>query len=99
MRLAKEIGLWRSTTSARTAGTRTTSTTATTNRIAGSNAKSGTWASIDIIDINCTTCSQKAFLYEELQTAVFKNFIIIFWLIQSQTQRGACSATLHQGNT
>jgi len=30
---------------------------------------------------------------------MFKHRIIFFWLIQSQSQRGACSATLHQRNT
>lgn len=59
MRLAKKARLWQSTTSARTAGAGTASatTTATTNRITGSNTKAGTWASINIIDTNCTASS------------------------------------------
>ncbi|MDD3813598.1 MAG: hypothetical protein PHZ02_03045 [Desulfocapsaceae bacterium] len=88
-----------SATSARATGAGAASATSTTNRVAGSNAKPRTWASIHIIDTNCTTSSQETFLDEELQTTVVKNFIIIFWLIQSQAQRGACSATLHQGDT
>ena len=87
------------TTSTRTAGTRTASTATTTNRIAGGNAKAGTWAGINVINTNSSTGIQETLFNQELQTAIFKNFVIIFWLIQSQPQRGACSAPLHQGNT
>jgi hypothetical protein len=46
-----------------------------------------------------TAGRHKRFLNKEFQAAILKNFVIAFWLIQSQSQRGTCSATLHQGNT
>jgi len=99
MRLTREIKTRQSTTSARATGARTTATATSANRIAGGDSKSGTRASINIFNTNSATSIQKTFLNEEFQTTVFKNFIIAFWLIQSQPQRGTSSATLHQGYT
>jgi hypothetical protein len=66
--------------------------------VRGSNTESGTWAGIDIFHIDGATTIQKAFFYKKLDTVVLENLIVVLWLIQSQSQRGTGSATLHQGN-
>lgn len=87
-----------SSTIPRTAGTGTASA-ARAYRFNRGDTESGAWSGINIIDGNPATGSEQAFFDQEFQRIVFKNFVAVFWLIQSQSQRGTCSATLHQGHT
>ncbi len=52
----------------------------------GGNGKTGTGASIDKINEDLTAGNQQSFFYQEFEAFLIDNFIIIFWLIQSQSQ-------------
>jgi len=82
---------------ARTAGARWTSTTAT-NGVGRGDAETGAWASINIFNIDGTTGINETFFNKKCQVVLVVNFVVFFWLIQSQSQWGAWSASLHKGN-
>ncbi len=74
----------RSAATAAVAGTATASTTA--DGIAGSDSESGSWSCFDIFHFDGTAGVKQALFNQELETIVVVHFIIIFWLIQSQSQ-------------
>jgi hypothetical protein len=83
-----------------TSGTaRAAAAAASAQRIRRCNTETRPWARIDIFYTDGTTRIQQAFFYKKLQAVVLENLIIVLWLIQSQSQRGTGSTTLHQGNT
>lgn len=61
--------------------------------------ETGTGSGLDEVYLDDSTLIAEIIIQEELNSAMLKGCIIFFWLIQSQSQRGACSATLHQRNT
>jgi hypothetical protein len=73
--------------------------TAATHGIGGTDRKTRTHAGIDKINLYITTGSQQAIVNQEFQTVMIRGRIVFLGLIQSQTQCGPGSATLHQGNT
>ena len=80
-----------------TAGSRAGSTTATAaQRIRGGDGKPGTISGFDEVNFNGTATFLEVFFHQEFQVAFLIHFVAVFWLIQSQTQRWATSATLHQ---
>lgn len=87
--------------SAATTGTARSTAAATplAQRVGGGYAESGSWAGINIFYINGTTAIQQSLFYKKLNAVVLENRVVVFWLIQSQSQRGTGSATLHQGDT
>ncbi|MFA6499914.1 MAG: hypothetical protein WCV64_11360, partial [Desulfurivibrionaceae bacterium] len=54
---------------------------------------------LDEVYLDDSTLIAEVIVQQEFNSAMFKRCIIFLWLIQSQSQRGACSATLHQRNT
>ena len=74
----------------------TAAAASTTNGLGGTDWESGTHAGIDKINFYCSTGVQQIVINQEGQTILFVFRIICFWLIQSQSQRGACSATAHE---
>jgi hypothetical protein len=68
-------------------------------RLGRGDAETGTGPGLDEVYLDDSTLIAEIIVQEELNSAMFKGRIVFFWLIQSQSQRGACSATLHQGNT
>ena len=80
-----------------TAGSGAGSTTATAaQRIGGGDGKPGTVSGFDEVNFDGTATVLEIFVHQEFQAAFLIHFIAVFWLIQSQTQRWATSATLHQ---
>ena len=80
-----------------TAGSRAGSTTATAaQRIGGGDGKPGTVSGFDEIYFNGTATILEFFVHQKFQAVFLIHFITVFWLIQSQAQRWATSATLHQ---
>ena len=80
-----------------TARSRAGSTTATAaQRIGGGDGKPGTVSGFDEVNFNGTATFLEVFFHQEFQVAFLIHFVAVFWLIQSQTQRWATSATLHQ---
>jgi hypothetical protein len=73
--------------------------TAATHGIGGTDRKTRTHAGIDKINLYITTGSQQAIVNQEFQTVMIRGRIVFLGLIQSQTQCGPGSATLHQGDT
>ena len=63
------------------------------------NTETRTWAGVDEIDLDGSAGAEKTFLNQEFQRIILVYVIIFLWLIQSQSQRGPCSATLHKGYT
>jgi hypothetical protein len=82
---------------ARTAGTGA-ATPAPANGVAGGDAKARTGSGIHKINADGAAGVKQTLFHQKFQAAILKNFISVFWLIQSQAQRGACSAALHKGN-
>ena len=82
-----------------TAGSGAGSTTATAaQRIGGGDGKPGTVSGFDEVNFNGTATFLEVFFHQEFQVAFLIHFVAVFWLIQSQSQRWATSATLHQGD-
>ncbi len=78
--------------------TRATTTSASAQWIGGSYTESGSWAGIDKFNTDGATRFQEAFFYKKLHAVTLKNFIVVFWLIKSQSKRWAGTAALHKGN-
>ncbi|MBU1234686.1 MAG: hypothetical protein KKD01_16955 [Proteobacteria bacterium] len=70
---------------ARSARTGTASSTSA-NGVGGSYSESGAGACVDKFDTDCTAGTHQTFFYEKFKAIVFKNIVVIFWLIQSQSQ-------------
>jgi hypothetical protein len=84
--------------SAATAGSATTpATTATTYRNPGRDGETRTHAAVDEINLDITAVFHQFVVNQESQFTFLDLHIVFFWLIQSQAQRGASSAALHQG--
>ena len=96
--ISYEIDLSRSAATSGAAGAAATASPFA-HRVGRCNAKPGSRAGIDKFHVDGTTRVQQSFFYKELEVVVFKNLIVVLWLIQSQSQRGTGSTTLHQGNT
>jgi len=80
-----------------TAGTAAASPAA--KRLGRRDPKTGTGSGLDEIHFDDPALIAKIVVQQEFNPAMLKRCIISLWLIQSQSQRGACSATLHQRNT
>jgi hypothetical protein len=63
------------------------------------NRETGARTGINEIDLDLTAVVDQAFIHEKLQSIEIEDFVVFFWLIQSQAQGGPGSATLHDGNT
>ena len=72
--------------------------TATSYRITGGDGETGAIACLEKVDLNGAGGGEQSFFHQKSNPVFFKSFIIFFWLIQSQSQRRACSATLHQSD-
>lgn len=72
---------------------------ASTQRIGGGDGKTGAVSRLDKIHLDGTTPLDELVFDHECKRALFKNLVVFLWLIQSQAQRRAASATLHQGYT
>jgi len=81
------------------AGTTATSPATATKRLGRGNPEAGTGPGLDEIYLDDPALIAEVIVQQEFNPAMIKRRIIFFWLIQSQSQRGACSATLHQRNT
>jgi hypothetical protein len=66
------------------AGTATAASFA--HRIFRGNGKTGTVSGVKKIHLNGTTGCQQSLLHQKLNTIFFKRLVIVFWLIQSQSQ-------------
>ncbi len=79
--------------------TRTTYTATSLPQWVGcGNGKTGTVTRFDKIHFDGAAALQELIFHYKLESAFLKNLVIILWLIQSQTQRGAASAALHQSH-
>ena len=72
-------------------------TTATADGYRRRDGETGPGAGIDEINLDLLALNQKGFVYQELNAFLIKNVVVVFWLIQSQSQRGSGSAALHDG--
>lgn len=63
------------------------------------NAESGTETVVDKIDLYVSTRIQKVAVHQKRNSPLVKNVIVVLLLIQSQSQRGTSSSSLHQGDT
>ena len=59
------------------------------------NGKAGLIARFDEIHLDGPDLSDELLVHHKLQRTFLKNLVIVLWLIQSQSQRGAASAALH----
>jgi len=71
-------------------------TAAAAQRIGRGDGKSGSITGFNEINLHGTALFLQIGIDKKLQAAFLVHFIAIFWLIQSQAQRWATSATLHQ---
>ena len=73
-------------------------TTAATNRIGGGDGESGAITGFNKIYLDGATGTQQVLFDQKGEVVFFKSSVVLFWLIQSQSQRWACSAALHEGD-
>ena len=64
----------------------TAAATTTTDRVAGGDSKTGAWPCFDVFNLDRAAGVQQALFNEELEVIVIVHFIVVFWLIQSQSQ-------------
>ncbi len=76
-----------------------TATAAGADRFDGGNTKTGPRAGINVVYGDSAAGGEKALLYQKLEGIILENLIAVFWLIQSQSQGGTSSATLHKCHT
>ncbi len=74
-------------------------TAATTDRNPGRDGETRTHTAIDEIHLDVTAVFHQIIVYQESQFTFLYLHIVVFWLIQSQAQRGTRSAPLHQGHS
>ena len=74
------------------AGTATT----TADRIGRGDGETRAVTGIDKVNLDVAATVKQIFLDQKSQVIFSKRFVIFFWLIQSQSQRGTSSAALHQ---
>ena len=66
------------------AGTRAAATAA--NRVGGGDGETGTVPGLDKIYLDGTTGGEQSFFHQKADTIFFKSLIVVFWLVQSQSQ-------------
>lgn len=74
-------------------------TAAGADRFDRGDAEAGTRPGVDVIDGDPAGRGEKALLDQKFEGVVLEDFVAVFWLIQSQSQGGTSSATLHQRHT
>ena len=84
---------------ATTGSTRSRAASASPDGVGRGNAETGTRPGIDEIYLDRTTGTKQAFFDQEFEGVIFVHLVVCLWLIQSQSQGGTGSATLHQGDT
>jgi len=73
-----------------------TASAATTNRVGRGDGETGTVTGLNKIYLDISAGRKKIFFHKKGEAVFCKCFIIFFWLIQSQSQRRAGSAALHE---
>lgn len=80
----------------RTSGTAgTAATAATADGYRRGDGETGPRPGINKVNLDLLALDQKGFIYQEFNSVLIKNVVVVFWLIQSQSQRGAGSTALH----
>ena len=74
-------------------------TAAGADRFYRGNTKTGPWAGINVVHSDPAAGCEKTLFHQKLEGIVLENLVAVFWLIQSQSQGGTSSATLHKCNT
>lgn len=86
----------------RAAGTGTarvgTATAAAADRSRRTDAEAGTVTGLNEINFDVSAGDEESFFDQKGQVVLVEDFVVGLWLVQSQSQRGTCSATLHQGD-
>jgi hypothetical protein len=72
---------------------------AAANRVGGSDGETGTVTGLNKIHLDGSTGRKQIFFHKKGETVFLKGFVVVFWLIQSQSQGRACSAALHESNS
>ena len=65
------------------------------SRHSGTQFETGAHRGVDEVDVDRLRLCPKGLFDDEGQAVVFENLVVFVWLIQSHTQRGTRSPTLH----
>jgi hypothetical protein len=84
--------------SAAPAGTAAAPTATATEGHGRGDAETGTGSGVDEVYLDDSTLITEAVVQQKFNSTMFIRRIVFLWLIQSQSQRGTGSPTLHQGN-
>jgi len=71
---------------------------ATADRVGGGDGKSRAVPGFNKVHFNRSAGVQQIFFNQKGEAVFCKSFVVVFWLIQSQSQGWASSAALHQGD-